>query len=264
MKNIKKGALALGAAGALFVTGLTGITSAQQDRNSNNRNSSNANTTTTTTADTGMTMSSGDTIGNMPRAEFERINAQGAQTVAAIQPTSGQLSEKDQKLMREVAMGGSMQLEVSRAALAKVTNEEARYLAQAEVDEQTALGAKLREIAAAKGVTLPAEPNPKAASLISKMEGKSGMELDTYYIKESGVKGHEKLEKTMTKVQANAEDPTLRSLAGAALPLVQTHLRVSRESLAKMSGTGNGNRSTRNSDSNGNSSSNSNTNSNKR
>lgn len=264
MKNIKKGALALGAAGALFVTGLTGITSAQQDRNSNNRNSSNANTTMTT-GSTGAMMSSGDTIGNMSRAEFERINAQGAQTVAAIQPTSGQLSKGDQKLMMEVAMGGSQQLEVSRAALTKVTNEEARYLAQAEVDEQTALSAKLREIATAKGVTLPAEPNPKAASLISKMEGKSGADLDTFYIKESGVKGHEKLEKTMSKVQANAQDPALRSLAGAALPLVQTHLRVSRDSLAKMNGTGNGSRSARSSSgSSGNSSSNSNANSNRR
>lgn len=238
MNKGKKIVLAAGLCGALFMTGSVGLITAQQNRNTN---SNNTNTSNTGTMSSEMMTASGDTIGNLPRAEFERINAQGAATVAAITPTSDKLSRSDEKLMMEVAMGGSMQLEVSRAALSKVTSADAKYLAQAEVDEQTALSSKLREIATAKGVTLPAEPNPKAQSLISKMDGKSGMELDTYYIKESGVKGHEKLEKTMSKVQARAADPNLKALASAALPLVQTHLQVSRDSLTKMNGgTGTG------------------------
>jgi putative membrane protein len=69
-------------------------------------------------------------VGNMSVDEFNRLNAQGAAAVAAITPTSGQLSSRDRSLMMEVAMGGMMQLEVSRAALEKVTNPEARILAQ--------------------------------------------------------------------------------------------------------------------------------------
>lgn len=261
MNTMKKGVLAFGLGGALFVSGFTGLISAQQDRNTN---TSNTNISSNTATMSPTMMASGDTIGNMSLAEFERINAQGAATVAAITPTAAKLSRNDEKLMTEVAMGGSMQLEVSRAALSRVTSPEARLLAQAEVDEQTALSTKLREIATAKGVTLPAEPNAKAQSLIAKMEGRSGMELDTYYIKESGVKGHEKLEKTMNKVQTRAEDPELKALAAAALPLVQTHLQVSRDSLAKMSGTGTGRGSgsgTGSGNGNSNSRSNSNTNS---
>jgi len=190
------------------------------------------------------------TIGNMSVEEFMRINAQGAANVAAISPDSTVLSKTDQKLMMEVAMGGMMQLEVSRAALQKVTSPQARVLAQSEVEEQTALSEKLQEIAAAKGMTLPASTNPKAQSMINKMQNMSGAEADRYYIRESGVKGHEKLDKTMSKVQSRSADDSLKALAAAALPLVRTHLQVSRDILNNMSGNGNNNRNSMNMNSN--------------
>jgi putative membrane protein len=130
-------------------------------------------------------------------------------------------------------------LEVSRAALEKVTNPEARILAQSEVEEQTAVSAKLQEIASAKGVTLPTAPNSKTQSMVRKMQGMSGTELDRNYVRESGVKGHERLQKTMSKVQSNATDASLKALATATMPVIQTHLQVSRQALDKMSGNGN-------------------------
>lgn len=176
-------------------------------------------------------------IGNMSRAEFDRINQQGAAQVAAIQPTSAPLSKDDQKLMMEVAMGGMMQLEVSRVGVEKATNAEAKILAQSEVEEQTALGNKLREIAAAKNVTLPTAPDSKTQAMVAKMrERAAGTDFDKMYVRDSGVKGHEKLDKTMSKVETKATDPALRGVAQAAHPLVRTHLQVSRDVLAKMNG----------------------------
>jgi putative membrane protein len=178
-------------------------------------------------------------VGNMSVDEFNRLNAQGAAAVAAITPTSGQLSSRDRGLMMEVAMGGMRQLEVSRAALEKLTNPEARILAQSEIEEQTAVSAKLREIASAKGATLPAAPDSKTQSMVRKMQGMSGAELDRNYVKESGVKGHEQLQKTMSKVQSNGTDASLKALATATMPVIQTHMQVSRQVLDKMSGKGN-------------------------
>jgi putative membrane protein len=53
-------------------------------------------------------------------------------------------------------MGGIRQLAISQAVLDKVTDEEVRMLAQSGVDEQTNIAAKLRQVAAAKGITMPA------------------------------------------------------------------------------------------------------------
>lgn len=230
----------------------TNQNNSNQNRNSNgNRNSnrSSNNTNSDSMMNSNMTMNSNSMsgsgmLGNMSVEEFMRINAEGGAKVAAITPTSAPLSSGDQKLMMEVAMGGMMQLEVSRAALDKVSSTEARTLAQAEVDEQTALGAKLREIAAAKNITLPSEPDSKTRSMVEKMQNRSGADFDRYYVRESGVKGHEKLDKTMSKVQSRATDETLKNVAATALPLVRVHLQVSRAVVNNMSGKGNNGGST--------------------
>lgn len=181
-------------------------------------------------------MADDDTIGSVSEAEFQRLNEQGAASVAAVQPTSAPLSAADQKLMMQVAMGGMMQLEVSRVAVQKATMEDTRLLAQAEVTEQEGLSAKLREIASAKGMTMPMTPDAKTQRMVAKMQGMNGTEFDRAYVRESGVNGHQLLDKTMTRVEQRAADPSLKALAAAAHPLVRTHLQVSRDEVSQMSG----------------------------
>lgn len=168
------------------------------------------------------------TIGGMSRAEFDRINADGAAKVAAVKPSSAPLSAGDKKLLMQMAQGGMMQLQVSQAALPKVSRDDVRTLAQSEVDEQTGLSQKLTEIAGAKGVTMPSEPAAGTAAILQQMEGKSGSNLDMYYTKTSGIEGHKKLEATMTTVSKTAKDPALKAVANAALPLIKTHMRVAK------------------------------------
>jgi putative membrane protein len=127
-----------------------------------------------------------------------------------------------------------MQLEVSKIAQQMATNPEVRQLAQAEVEEQTGLSAKLKEIAQAKGVTLPETPDAETQAMVTKLQGMSGAELDRMYVMESGVKGHEKLNKVMSKVESSASDVSLKGIAKAAHPLVKTHLKVAEQISSKL------------------------------
>lgn len=156
-------------------------------------------------------------------------NQQASEAVAAVKATNAPLSDADKALMLEVAKGGMMQLEVSRLASGKTTNDAVRMYAQAEVDEQTGLSAKLGEIAAAKGVTLPTKPDADTQAMLTRMQGLSGAEFDRTYVQESGVNGHQKLDQVMSKVKANANDRNLKDLAKAAHPLVKTHLKVAQD-----------------------------------
>lgn len=183
---------------------------------------------------TGNASMAANKVGNESKAEFDRQNKQGAAAVSAISPTSAKLSEADKQLMNEVAMGGMMQLELSRVAVQKATNPQTKALAQAEVTEQTGLSAKLKEIAAAKGVTLPTAPDAQTKTLLTKFNQASGTSFDKLYVTESGVKGHEKLNQVMTKVESSASDSNLKQLAKAAHPLVKTHLSVSRQIMTSM------------------------------
>ena len=185
----------------------------------------------------GMDAQSSGTIGGMSRAEFDRRNQEGNRMVAAIKPTETKLSAADQKLMMEVAKGGMMQLTISQAAMDKLTMEDARMLAQSEVEEQTGVSNKLREIASAKGMDMPEVKDPATQTMMDKMTGMNGQDLDMYYVRESGVKGHQQLETTMKKVQSQAKDPALKALATATLPVIRMHMSVSQKTLSMGKGT---------------------------
>lgn len=180
-------------------------------------------------------------VGNMSMEDLRQKNQKGSEAVAAVKATNAPLSDADKALMMEVAKGGMMQLEVSRLASGKTTNDAVRMLAQAEVDEQTGLSAKLGEIAAAKGITLPTTPDADTQSMLSRMQAMSGADFDRMYVQESGVNGHMKLDDVMAQVQKNAKDKTLKDLAKAAHPLVKTHLKVA-QNLMRAMGNGMSNR----------------------
>lgn len=173
-------------------------------------------------------------IGKMSLTSFNSINAKGSAKVSAIVATKTMLGTVDKQLFLKIAAGGMKQLAISQAVLAKTTNAQVKILAQSEVDEQTGLSAKLKEIAAAKGITLPETLDAAAQALVDQANALSGAALDAFYIKESGIKGHEALQKTMLAVSATAKDSNLKKLAAATLPVIATHLAVSKQVKAMM------------------------------
>ncbi len=178
-----------------------------------------------------------DKVGKMSVTVFNSLNAKGSQMVKAIRPSSGSFSQSDNQLLLQVAAGGQRQLALSQAVLAKVTNPQVKLLASSEVEEQTSVAAKLKEIAAAKGATIPDSADTTVQNLLSQVQNLAGAELDAFYINESGVKGHELLEKTMSTVNSTAKDPSLKQLATATLPVIRTHLTVSRDIRSTMGTT---------------------------
>ena len=175
-----------------------------------------------------------DTVGNMSREQFEEKNEDGAAAVGAVETTDDQFSIGDQQLFLQVAAGGTMQLEVSKVAVDNATDAEVKEMAQAEVDEQSGLSDKLQEIADAKGITLPSEPDADTKAMVQMLKNLSGAEFDRTYIEQSGINGHEKLDAVMSRVESAAENADLKELAAAAHPLVLTHLQVSRAIAEKM------------------------------
>ena len=168
-------------------------------------------------------------IGRMRVTEFMEINAKGTQMVNAITPDSKPLSSTDQQLFMQVAMGGMRQLMLSQAVLTKATNEQVRMLAQSEVEEQTNLSNKLKQIATAKGASMPQQPDAETTALVNSIQNMSADEVNLFYLREGGIKGHELLRATMNTVRGNASDDALEALAKATLPVIKTHLKVSKK-----------------------------------
>lgn len=165
-------------------------------------------------------------IGDMTPEAFNALNAKGAAAIDAIKVTSEPLSKGDEALLMQIAEGGMMQLETSKVAEKMATRDDVKVFAVAEVQEQTGISKKLKEIATAKGATIPAEPNAKTKELVTKLEGLKGEAFDAAYVENTGIKGHEALKATMKKVKAEAKDPALLAIAEAAAPVIKAHLQV--------------------------------------
>jgi putative membrane protein len=214
----------------LAVAAIFGLAATAQDTTAQQNTTGQSDTAAQQdAADQQGTMDMNGKIGNMTAQAFMALNQKGAAAVAAIKPTKTPLSASDKKLMLQVAAGGQRQLAISQAVLDNVTNPQVRLLAQSEVEEQTGVAAKLQEIADAKGITLPSGPADSVQAMVSRVQDMSGADLDAFYINESGVKGHQLLQKTMSTVNANAKDASLKKLAAATLPVIRTHLSVSRD-----------------------------------
>ncbi|RYD24315.1 MAG: DUF4142 domain-containing protein [Verrucomicrobiaceae bacterium] len=173
-------------------------------------------------------------LGKLGPDAWKKANAEAGASVKALAAGNAALSEGDSKLLKEIAAGGMMQLKLGEAAVSHASSEDVKMIAAAEVEEQTIVGAKVKEIAKAGGVTLPGEPDKETLAAVEELKAMTGLELDKHYLKESGIKGHEKLRNTMEKVRSKADSKILKDLADTTLPIIKIHLQVSKDESADM------------------------------
>lgn len=201
MKLNKVMVIALAITGTLLLTmGLS--TAHQQDQNSN----SNSNS-------------------NMSRHSSNMNGGSTKQGMAA-----------DGKFMMMAAQGGMAEVEAARVALTRSSNDAVKQFAQHMIDDHTQNNTELMQVAAGKGVTLPAGPDAKHQAMMTKMQSLTGDAFDREYIKNSGVKDHEAMQKLMQKEIDGGKDADAKAYASKTLPAVQEHLRMARELSSSMMG----------------------------
>lgn len=146
------------------------------------------------------------------------------------------MSSADQKFMTMAATGGMAEVEMARLALQKSGSDSVKQYAQKMLDDHTAANNELMQVASAKGVTLPTQPDAKHMAMMAKMQKLSGMQFDMMYVKEAGVKGHEKMEKLFMKESMGGMDMDVKAFAAKTLPVVRMHLQMAREMMTSMKG----------------------------
>lgn len=147
-----------------------------------------------------------------------------------------QMSSTDKKFMMMAAMGGMAEIEMARLALQKSGNDSVKQYAQKMIDDHTMAGDELKQLASSKGVTLPMQPDAKHMAMMSKMQKLSGAQFDMMYVKEAGVKDHEKMAKLYMKESMSGKDMDAKAWAAKTLPAVQMHLQMARDMMMSMKG----------------------------
>lgn len=152
--------------------------------------------------------------------------------------SAGSLSKGDRDLMRDIAHANLSEIETGKLAQSKSKNENVRKFAQQMIDDHTKAQGEVQQLAQAKGVTLPTEPDTKHKALMKKMEGMSEAEFDKQYMAKGGVADHKDTHRLLKKTESRAKDADLKALAGKMLPTVDQHLTMAKDMTGSKSASG--------------------------
>jgi putative membrane protein len=160
-------------------------------------------------------------------------SATGGQSAPAAQPGTGtrnlpaksdQIARGDRKFIEEAAGSGMFEVQVSQLAAAKASDAQVKSYASMLVDHHTAANNELVKIANAKGVELPAAPKRSLRRDVEKLGKKNGAEFDRDYVREVGIKAHEKDIKLFEKASKDVKDAELKAFVDKTLPTLREHL----------------------------------------
>ena len=166
-------------------------------------------------------------------------SATGGQSAPAAQPGTGtrnlptkkddKVARGDRKFIEEAANSGMFEVQVSQLAASKATDANVKSYASMLVDHHTAANNELVKIANAKGVEVPAAPPRAMRKDIEKLGKKNGAEFDKDFVRDVGIKAHEKDIKKFEKASKDVKDAELKAFVDKTLPVLREHLAAAQK-----------------------------------
>jgi len=163
--------------------------------------------------------------------ETSGASSSQSQTSGASAQQSGKstLSRADQNIMRDLAQANLSEIETGKVALQKSNNDQVKTYAQKMIDDHTQAQKDLEQLAQAKGVTLPTEPDNKHQSELKKLSSLEGEKFDKRYLSQGGLSDHRNTHRLLERAQSRATDPDLKALVSKVEPVVSQHLTMAKD-----------------------------------
>lgn len=146
-------------------------------------------------------------------------------TATTTTTTTSKLSAGDTKFMRGAATGGMEEVELGKLAAQKASNPDVKSFGQHMVDDHSKANDQLKQLAAQKGVTLPAAMSNMQKHDVSKLAKLSGAAFDSTYVSMM-VQDHKKDVAEFQKESKSGKDSDLKSWASSTLPTLEDHLKM--------------------------------------
>jgi putative membrane protein len=166
-------------------------------------------------------------------------SATGGQSAPMAQPGTGtrnlpsksdaNIAKGDRKFIEQAAGSGMFEVQVGQLASTKATDPNVKSFASMLVDHHTAANNDLIKIANARGVELPAAPPRALRQDVEKLGKKNGAEFDRDFVREVGIKAHEKDIKLFEKAGKDVKDSDLKAFVDKTLPVLREHLAMAQK-----------------------------------
>jgi predicted outer membrane protein len=133
----------------------------------------------------------------------------------------------------QVAQDSVAEIELCLLALRKSANREIRKFALTMIDEHSALGQELEQLAQKKKLDLKLQPDDQHRAASDKLSKVPASEFDRRFI-EQNLKDHEEGLKVFQQYAAEEKDPDIKALAEHGEKLYTRHLKMVNELEQKM------------------------------
>ncbi|HEX4750837.1 MAG TPA: DUF4142 domain-containing protein [Bryobacteraceae bacterium] len=147
--------------------------------------------------------------------------------------TMKMMSSADTTFAMKAAQGGIAEVKLGQLVVDKASNPDVKAFGQRMVDDHTKLNDEMKQVASKENMSLPTDMDAKDQSEYQKLSQLSGSAFDKAYMKDM-VKDHEMDIKEFQKEANSGKDPRIKQLASTALPILQSHLSMAKETEAKV------------------------------
>jgi putative membrane protein len=137
------------------------------------------------------------------------------------------LRSPDINFVAGLSLTAAGQVELGNLAVQRSSNPEVQAFGRLMVDEYTAMGPKLRNIVAAKRMTLPADLTAGDLALRHKIEYLSSPRFDRVYIKAMAKQNAARVKSFRREIK-KGRDPAIQSFASETLPVIESNLEKAR------------------------------------
>jgi putative membrane protein len=145
-------------------------------------------------------------------------------------------SSADSSFAMAAANGGLAEVELGKLAADHASNSDVKKFAQRMVDDHGKANDELAKILTQKQMTAPTALKGKEKATYDRLAKLNGAAFDRAYM-DTMVKDHEKDVKEFEKESTSGKDSDLKAFAAKTLPTLQDHLKMARDTHAKV-GTG--------------------------
>jgi putative membrane protein len=147
--------------------------------------------------------------------------------------TTKALDHSDKKFLTEAAEGGMMEVELGKLAAAQASDPDVKAFGQKMVDDHTKANDKLKQLAADKGLTLPADMGMSEKHMMKEIQEKKGADFDRMYMS-AMVKDHKKDVSDFDHASKSAKDSDVKAFASDTLPTLKDHLSMAQTTAGKI------------------------------
>ncbi|VVE61978.1 hypothetical protein PCA31118_00858 [Pandoraea captiosa] len=133
----------------------------------------------------------------------------------------------DASFVDAAGRAGMLEVQASQLALERSANTDVKNFARQMVADHTKAGNQLQQIAARKGIRVPAaaEVNPELQTLTAKQ----GHDFDVAYVAAAGPAAHEQAVRLFEREANAGQDPEIKAFARTTLPTLQQHLTMAQK-----------------------------------